>query len=254
VALPRVTRVLLLGGTGEAHDLAGALTRVPGLEVTSSLAGRTAEPRLPPGRVRIGGFGDVAGLLDHLRTERIDAVVDATHPFAERITAHAARACRSADVPLLILRREGWTAGDGDRWHRVATVAEAAREVAARPDGAVLVTVGRRDLAAFAADLAHHYVIRSIEAPDGALPARHTVVAARGPFTLDDERALLRDHAVTVLVTKDSGGPATAAKLVAAREAGVPVVMVDRPALPDGVPVVAGLEDAVRWVADAADA
>jgi precorrin-6A/cobalt-precorrin-6A reductase len=241
-------RVLVLGGSGEGRALAERLARTPGLHVISSLAGRVAEPRLPPGVVRIGGFDGIDGLAAYLTIERIAAVVDATHPFAARITAAAATACGRLGVPLLVLRRPGWRAGDGDDWRCVPDLDTAAGAVAASPPGVVLLTVGRRGLTPFAADAVHEYLIRSVDPADGdPLPPRHTAILARGPFTVDGERDLLRAHDVTLLVTKDSGGEATAAKLVAARELGLPVVMIDRPPLPAGLPSVSSIDAAEAW-------
>ncbi|MEJ2578171.1 MAG: cobalt-precorrin-6A reductase [Kineosporiaceae bacterium] len=243
-------RVLILGGTGAGRVLADDMAGQPDLEVITSLAGRVTRPRLPSGSVRIGGFGGVDGLTDYLRATGIDRVVDATHPFAAQITDHAARACARTGRPLLVLRPPGWSERDGDRWQRVPDAATAARAVAASGPGVVLLTVGRQGLAAFAADTAHDYVIRTIDVADStvALPHRHVLVLARGPFTLDGERALLRDHRISLLVTKDSGGPATIAKLTAARELGLPVVMIDRPPLPPGVGCVPTAADAADWI------
>ncbi|MYS20945.1 precorrin-6A/cobalt-precorrin-6A reductase [Streptomyces sp. DvalAA-14] len=239
-------RLLILGGTAEARALAAALAADPGLEVTSSLAGRTAEPRRPAGRTRTGGFGGAAGLDAWLRAERIDVLVDATHPFAQEISRSAAEAAASRGIPLLALRRPGWTAGPGDRWSWAATVAEAATRLPAlgtRP----LLTIGRQELAAFAAvDLP--VVARTVESPAPPLPPRCRLLLSRGPFTLDGERALLREHRIDVLVTKDSGGPATAPKLTAARESALPVLIVRRPAPPPGVPAVATPAAAIAWL------
>jgi precorrin-6A/cobalt-precorrin-6A reductase len=190
--------------------------------------------------------------VETLSAGRVDAVVDATHPFAVRITDHALEASTRLGVPLRVLRRPGWTEGPGDDWRRVADVASAAALARDAPPGTVLLTLGRRGLAPFAADASHRYVIRSVSAPDAAepRPPRQTLVLARGPFTPDAERALLREHAVTMLVTKDSGGTATAAKLLAARELGLPVIMIDRPPLPPAAAVAASVADAERWVLD----
>jgi precorrin-6A/cobalt-precorrin-6A reductase len=243
-------RVLILGGTGEGRLLADSLAHLPDLEVITSLAGRVAEPLLPSGTVRIGGFDGIDGLAGYLRTARIDCVVDATHPFATQITTHADRACGRVGMPLLVVRTPGWTERDGDRWHRVPDTDTAARIAAAAPPGVVLLTIGRLGLASFGADATHDYVIRTIDDPDPAvvLPHRHTLIAARGPFTLDDERTLMRSRRIALLVTKDSGGTATAAKLTAARELDVPVVMIDRPAPPDDVITVPTAAEAMRWV------
>lgn len=237
--------MLLLGGTGEARRLAGRLDGDPAVEAISSLAGRTAAPRPVPGRVRVGGFGGADGLAAWLRDERIDAVVDATHPFAARMTGNAVRACEDAGVPLLVLRRPGWTRGPGDDWRRVPSLAAAAADL---PGERVFLTTGRTGLAAFAGDDRRRFVVRSVDPPGPPMPPRTTVVLARGPFTVEDEAALMRGHRVDVLVTKDSGGAMTAAKLTAARDLGVPVVMVDRPPVPDGVPVAETVEDAAAWL------
>ncbi|MEU7029252.1 cobalt-precorrin-6A reductase [Streptomyces sp. NPDC046275] len=235
--------VLILGGTTEARVLAGLLD--PSVRVTSSLAGRVAAPRLPAGEVRIGGFGGPAGLAAWLREHAVDAVIDATHPFAERISFNAAEAAATAHVPLLALRRPGWVPVDGDDWRSVTSLAEAARAL----DGLgerVFLTTGRMGLAAFA-DRPEWFLVRSVDAPDAPMPARAEVLLDRGPFTLDGERALIRKHRVDVLVTKDSGGAATAPKLRAAREAGLPVVVVRRPPVPEGVPVATTPEEAAAW-------
>jgi precorrin-6A/cobalt-precorrin-6A reductase len=237
--------VLILGGTGEARALAAELTQRPGIEVTSSLAGRVSNPTLPPGETRIGGFGGVAGLVDYLRTTHVDVLVDATHPFAATITRHAAAAALTTGCPLLLLLRPGWTAEPGDAWTRVADIHAAAAQVAALPPGGVFLTTGRRDLTAFAADAAHDYLVRTVEPPIGAMPPRMTLLLDRGPYTVEGEAALMRVHAVTVLVTKDSGGTMTAAKLTAARGLGIPVVMVDRPAPPPGIAAVATVDEAL---------
>jgi precorrin-6A/cobalt-precorrin-6A reductase len=236
--------VLVLGGTGEARRLAVVLVAEPGLRVVSSLAGRVREPALPPGEVRIGGFGGPVALTAWLGERGTAAVVDATHPFAARMSAHAAAACASAGVPLVVLRRPGWTPDPG--WTVVDTLTEAAAELPGT-GSRVLLTTGRGGLAAFAAsDL--WFLVRSIDPPEPPMPHRMHVVLDRGPFTVDGERSLLRTHAIDVLVTKDSGGPD--AKLVAARDLGVPVVMVRRPPVPVGVAVVDSAAHAAQWVRD----
>jgi precorrin-6A/cobalt-precorrin-6A reductase len=229
-------KVLVLGGTTEARRLA---ERVP---VISSLAGRVARPQLPPGEVRVGGFGGVDGLADWLRTERVDVVVDATHPFAATMTRHAAEACGRLGVPLLVLRRSGWTAGPGDRWTRVGSLAEAA--AAAR--GRVLLTTGRQGLAAFTGGDAW-FLVRTVD-PAQTLPPRAEALLARGPYSVAAELDLMRRYRIDQLITKDSGGSGTAGKLVAARHLGIPVVLVDRPALPPGVRVAATVDAAVDWL------
>ncbi|MFJ7960465.1 cobalt-precorrin-6A reductase [Streptomyces sp. NPDC096319] len=235
--------VLILGGTTEARALAGLLHGRA--RVTSSLAGRVASPRLPVGEVRIGGFGGPEGLAAWLREHAVDAVIDATHPFAERISFNAARAAATAHVPLLALRRPGWVPVDGDDWRSVASLEEAARSLDGLGDR-VFLTTGRMGLAAFAA-CPQWFLVRSVDAPDTAAPARTELLLDRGPFTLEGERELLARHRIDVVVTKDSGGAATAPKLTAAREAGVPVVLVRRPPVPDGVTTATSPEEAAAW-------
>ncbi len=234
---PRPLHILVLGGTTEARELAASLAARPGVRVTTSLAGRVSQPGAVHGEVRIGGFGGAEGLAAWLRAHEADAVVDATHPFATAITANAARAAAATGIPAVVLRRPGWRPGPEDRWHPADSLAEAAALLP--PLGRrVFLTTGRLGLAAFAGLTEPHFVIRSVEAPQPPLPPHTDVLLARGPFTVDAERALLREHRIDVLVTKDSGGEATAAKLVAARELGLPVVVVRRPPLPEGVAAV----------------
>lgn len=243
--------VLILGGTTEARRLAELVHGTPGLTVTSSLAGRVASPRLPPGEVRVGGFGGVEGLTAWLREHEVDALIDATHPFAGTISFHAARAAATAHVPLLALRRPGWVPQTGDDWHEARSLEDAAGLLPSL-GGRVFLTTGRMGLAAFAALDDLWFLVRSVDAPEAPAPSRMEVLLDRGPFTLDGERELLRRHRIDVVVTKDSGGAATAPKLTAAREAGLPVVVVRRPPVPAGVQVVAGPEQALEWVGGAA--
>ncbi|GAA1722210.1 cobalt-precorrin-6A reductase [Kribbella yunnanensis] len=246
-------KVLLLGGTGEARELATLLT-AEGVAVTSSLAGRTKDLRLPDGAVRVGGFGGVDGLTRWLRENRVDAVIDATHPFAATMTEHALQATREVGVPLLILRRPGWTAGPGDDWHWADTAADAATLLRAgsvlhQPSGAderVFLTIGRQGLDAFA-DTGLWTLARCVDPPEPR-PTWCTLLLDRGPYDVAAELDLLREHRIDVLVTKDSGGPQTEAKLTAARELQLPVVLIRRPAAPLGVPVVETVEAAVSWV------
>jgi precorrin-6A/cobalt-precorrin-6A reductase len=227
--------------------LAAAVHAAGGRRVVSSLAGRVSHPLLPAGEVRLGGFGGPDGLTAWMRAEGVTAVVDATHPFAARISASAVAAARAVGTPLLVLRRPGWQPQPGDDWTRVPDVPAAAAALVARA-GPVFLTTGRGGLAHFAT-LPHRFVIRTVDPPDPPLPAHAVLVQSRGPYRLEDERALLTGHGIRVLVTKDSGGQMTSAKLVAARELGVPVVMVDRPPLPDpSVPTVADPAAALAWV------
>ncbi|MFJ6810741.1 cobalt-precorrin-6A reductase [Streptomyces anulatus] len=242
--------VLVLGGTTEARRLAEYLVaHDPGVRVTTSLAGRVSAPRLPPGDVRVGGFGGPDGLAAWVREHEVDALIDATHPFAATMSRNAAEAAAQAHVPLLALRRPGWVAQDGDRWHAVGSLAEAAELLPALGER-VFLTTGRMGLAAFAgAGLdGLWFLVRSVDAPEPPCPARTEVLLDRGPFDLQGERELIRRHRIDVLVTKDSGGEATAPKLTAAREAGIPVVVVRRPPVPEGVPVARTPDEAARWV------
>ena len=244
------------GGVPDAADATGATdvpyVPTPGLRVTSSLAGRVAGPRLPPGEVRIGGFGGAAGLTEWLRAHRVDVLIDATHPFAETISFNAARAAATAHVPLLALRRPGWVAGPGDDWHPAGSLTEAAA-LLPQLGRRVFLTTGRMGLAAFAGpeSAGLWFLVRSVDPPEPGqpVPSRRELLLERGPFALEGERALLSSRRIEVLVTKDSGGAATAPKLAAAREAGIPVVVVRRPPVPEGVRVVATPEEAAGWAA-----
>ena len=230
----RPERLLLLGGTREAVALARALDGHPGVETTYSLAGRTRRPAPVPAPVRTGGFGGADGLEAYLREAGIGLVVDATHPYAEAISANAALACDRASVPRLVLHRPPWVRGPGDRWVEVADTARAARALPALGKR-VLLTVGGRDLAPFLPVSRLRFVVRSVEPPAAVLdPDRFEVVLARGPFDFDAERRLLESRAIDVVVSKNSGGPAARAKLGAARALGLPVVMIARPPPPPG--------------------
>ncbi|MCI3270506.1 cobalt-precorrin-6A reductase [Streptomyces cylindrosporus] len=239
--------VLILGGTTEARELAAALAARPDVRVTTSLAGRVSRPGALAGEVRVGGFGGADGLADWLRAEQVDALVDATHPFAEAITANAARAAAATGVPAVVLRRPGWRPGPEDRWHMVASLSAAA-DALPRFGPRVFLTTGRMGLSAFAHLTDRHFVVRSVEPPEPPLPPHTEVLLGRGPFTVDDETALLREYLVDVVVTKDSGGAATAAKLTAARGLGVPAVVVRRPSLPEGARVVSDVAGALWWL------
>lgn len=240
-----MTRVLLLGGTAEARALADRLVAA-GVAVTTSLAGRVADPRLPAGAVRIGGFGGVDGLRTALAD--YDAVVDATHPFATTMSANAAAACRAAGLPLLRLERPGWAQPAGAAWHW-ADSHDQAGQIAARLGRRPVLTIGRQQLAAYLPALADATVLaRVVEPPSIDLPLSWTVISDRGPYALPGELALLREHGADVVVTKDSGGRYTWPKMLAAEQLGLPVVVVRRPARPAGVTTVNDVERVLAWV------
>jgi precorrin-6A/cobalt-precorrin-6A reductase len=237
--------VLILGGTFEARDLAVRLAGLGAVRVISSLAGRVREPVLPAGEVRIGGFGGTAGLAGWMAANDVAAVVDATHPFAEAISAHAAAACARAGIPILSVVRPPWSPGAGDNWHEVASLSEAAARLPALGER-IFLTTGRSGLACFA-ELDLWFLIRCVDAPDSPLPRRCQILLARGPYDAGAELTLMREHSIDMLVTKNSGGELTAGKLHAARQLGIPVIMVARPVLQD-VPTCESAADAESWL------
>ena len=238
-------RVLLLGGTSEARELASLLVEA-GVDVTSSLAGRVARPRLPVGKVRIGGFGGVAGLRAALTD--YDLVVDATHPFALGMSANAEAACLENAVPLLRLERPGWA--PDSTWQLVNTHEEAASVAASfrRP----FLTVGRTELAQFVPALGSLPVIaRVVDEPTLEIPSSWQILTSRGPYTLEGELSLMRSHDIDVVVTKNSGGTFTWPKMQAAAELGIALVVVQRPAGSPSVPTVNDVESAFVWAVNA---
>lgn len=221
----RSERILILGGTAEATAMAARLIG-EGKQVISSLAGRTADPVLPPGEVRIGGFGGSEGLARYLLENRISLVIDATHPFASRISQNARLACDSTGVPLKSLQRPRWEPRIGDLWTCVGDLAQAAT---ALPMGArAFLALGRQYLDAFTGRTDCHFVIRMIDPPAGPLPFSSADLVLGKPSDKDEERALLQDHRITHLVCRNSGGSAGYGKIVAARSLGLPVIMVER--------------------------
>jgi precorrin-6A/cobalt-precorrin-6A reductase len=237
-------RVLVLGGTAEARALAERLH--PGVEVISSLAGRVPNPALPVGQVRVGGFGGAEPMRRWLVDNHVDAVVDATHPFAAAMTDRAARVCADLGLPHLVLARPPW---ECTNLIAVASTAEAAEVIEHHRYSRVFLTSGRSTVRAFARSSAWFLIRVVITPPADALPMRHTLLLSRGPYRYHDELALMRDHRVHVLVTKNSGGEYTRAKLDAAAALYIPVVMVNRPPLPPGVRTVSTVDEAVVWVA-----
>ena len=242
-----MTRILLLGGTTEASLLARALAEA-GADVVFSYAGRTDSPVPQPLPTRVGGFGGVAGLLDYLRRENIGAVVDATHPFAAQMSRNAVEACAEAGVPLLGLQRPAWVAGAGDLWTHVDSI-EAA--VAALPDAPVRVflAIGKQNLAPFASK-PHHYLLRLVDAPEAPPLPDCSVVLARGPFQVEGDKVLMMQHNISHIIAKNAGGAGAAAKLEAARDLRLPVILIERPALP-ARQVVATIPEVMGWLSHA---
>ena len=240
-------RVLILGGTTEARCLAGRLVGRADVDVVSSLAGRVASPRMPVGRVRVGGFGGAAGLASWIGAHGIRAVIDATHPFAATISWNAATAAAAAHTPLLALRRAAWIPGEGDRWHEAASLEDAALML---PDlgRRHFLTIGRQGVSAFSDVGDAWFLVRCIDAPEEPTPRCMEVLLDRGPYSLEAEIALMRGRRVDTVITKNSGGRATGAKLAGARELRLPVVMVQRPSTPGGIPEVEDVPSAVEWV------
>jgi precorrin-6A/cobalt-precorrin-6A reductase len=239
-------RVLILGGTGDAAQVINQLADLPQVETIASLAGRTPKPNIPRvGQVRQGGFGGVTGLVAFLRTENIDLLVDATHPFAAQISRNAAAAALTVGIPCVLLDRPGWEQQVGDRWLEVADHQAAAAILPGLADR-VFLTIGRQELAAFADLMQLWCLMRMITPPDLPIPPGE-VLLQQGPFSVADEIALMREYRVDAIVSKNSGGAATYAKIIAARELGLPVVMIPRPVLPPG-DVVSDVAGVVAWV------
>ncbi|HEY5597626.1 MAG TPA: cobalt-precorrin-6A reductase [Kiloniellales bacterium] len=235
-------RILILGGTGEARALAGRLIDA-GQDVVTSLAGVTQAPHLPKGEVRRGGFGGPQGLAAYLRDGGFEILIDATHPFAAQISRHAAEAAKACGLPIYRLERPAWVAEEGDHWIGVPNIAAA---VAALPaDARVFLTIGRKEVAPFLARADLTGVMRMIEAPEKAPPPRWHLILARPPFTIAGERELMAANRITHVVSKNAGGEETRAKLIAARETKIPVVMIARPAKPAAI-VMAGVDDAFQ--------
>ena len=245
-------RILILGGTGEAVDLARLLEPRKEFDVVTSLAGRTRRPAAIPGHVRTGGFGGVAGLAAYLEAEGVDAVVDATHPYAATISRHAAQACGALGIPRIQLWRPAWSPVDSDRWTRVATPSAAAEAVASTQvseNGCVFLSTGARDVQIFSHLRTIKFLVRLVDIPRTPLPfARSELIAGRGPFVVAEERKLFLDYGVEMLVSKNSGGAATYSKLVAARELRIPVIMIDRPDPVSEGRRVETVEEALRWL------
>lgn len=241
-----MTRILLLGGTSEASLMAQTLARA-GLDAVFSYAGRTDSPAAQPLPLRMGGFGGVQGLVAYLRAEGISHLIDATHPFAAQISRNAIEACAQTGTALIGLERAPWQARPGDDWRPVADLAAAALALPQTP-ARVFLAIGKQGLGAFAAAPQHHYLLRLVDPPTGALPLpRATAVIARGPFDLAADTALLQDHAITHVIAKNAGGTGAEAKLIAARRLRLPVILIDRPGLPSRK-LAASVEEVMAWL------
>lgn len=227
--------------------LARALAAV-GVEAVFSYAGRTDHPVDQPLPVRIGGFGGVDGLRNYLRAQSIGAVVDATHPFAAQISRNALQACALADVPLITLQRTAWVAGDGDQWINVPDIDAAVHALPDTP-AQVFLAIGKQNLSGFAAK-PHHYLLRLVDAPDARPLPDCTIILARGPFEMEADKALMVRHKISHIVAKNAGGTGAAAKLQAARALHIPVILIDRPALP-ARHVVGSVAEVMAWLSHA---
>ena len=227
--------------------MAGRLAGRTGLEIRLSLAGRTATPAAQPVPIRVGGFGGADGLAKYLVAERIDALIDATHPYANVISANAVAAARRSGVPSIALRRPPWVAVAGDRWVAVSDVGEAVRAIGQTPRR-VFVALGRNELRPFGDAPQHYYLIRSVDPVEPPLPLPHVgYVTGRGPFSEADDHALMTEHRIEIVVAKNSGGTATYGKIAAARVLGIDVIMLRRPPPPDAA-AVETIEDAIAWL------
>ncbi|WP_299043202.1 cobalt-precorrin-6A reductase [uncultured Tateyamaria sp.] len=223
--------LLILAGTTEATAFANAAAEA-GVQGIVSFAGRVDRPKRQPLPQRIGGFGGVAGLVDYLRAERITHVIDATHPFAAQMSTNAVAACAAAHVPLIALTRAPWAAQSGDNWTHVPDIAGAVAALN-QPAKRVMLAVGRMHLAEFAPNPQHFYLLRLVDPPKDVPPfPNHHVLVSRGPFTESDDRALMQEHRIDLVVSKNAGGSGAYAKIAAARALGLPVVMIDRPSVP----------------------
>jgi precorrin-6A/cobalt-precorrin-6A reductase len=239
---------LILGGTTQATALALHMADA-GLTGTLSLAGRVARPKRQPLPLRVGGFGGIAGLAEYIEESGITHVIDATHPFAEQMSRHAVAACELTNVPLIAFSRPPWTAQTGDNWQRVPDIAGAVAALDC-PARRVMLAVGRMHLADFAPNPQHHYLLRLVDPPQISLPLPKTVVLVdRGPFTVANDAALMKEHAIDLVVSKNSGGTGAIAKVTAARQLGLPMIMIDRPALPDRQEVF-DVADVMSWLSN----
>lgn len=240
-----MTRILLLGGTTEANLAAQAIAKA-GLAAVYSYAGRTEAPMGQPVHMRVGGFGGVEGLQAYLKAEGVTHVIDATHPFAAQMSTNAVAACEAEGVPLIALERAPWVAGEGDRWTHVPDLPAAVAALVGAPQR-VFLAIGRQHIDAFTAQPQHRYLLRLVDAPTGPLPFPADVIVARGPFDVAGDTALMQEHGTEVVVAKNAGGKGAVAKIAAARALGLPVVMIDRPAIPPRA-VVHNVAGVMAWL------
>lgn len=247
---PVRSKILVLGGTADANALAARLA-ADGFDAMLSYAGRTENPKVPPIPFRVGGFGGVAGLVSFLKAGGFSHLIDATHPFAAQMSGHAFAAAAEAGVALLALERPPWERQPGDNWIEVETLAQAAEALGETPSR-VFLAIGRLHLDAFAGQQQHSYLVRLIDPPQGGLPLPDIeVVVARGPFDLAGDLAMLRRFRADVIVAKNAGGPAAYAKIAAARELGIPVILQRRPLVPQR-PIVDSVDAVMDWLAHGA--
>jgi len=239
-------KTLILGGTTEASALAAAISAAQ-FPAILSYAGRVEAPRAQPVPVRIGGFAGVSGLRDYLQSEGIGQVIDATHPFAQQISNNAVMACRAADVPLLAVERPQWTAGAGDVWQTLPDIDAAAARLTGR-GRRIFLAIGRQHLDLFAPLDQHFFLLRLVDHPQARLGFRdHHLTIDRGPFSLEGDLALLRQHRIDLIVAKNAGGRGAEAKLQAARALGIEVMLIERPVI-DGRHRVASVGAAMDWL------
>ncbi|MBK1987125.1 cobalt-precorrin-6A reductase [Sphaerospermopsis aphanizomenoides BCCUSP55] len=247
-------RVLILGGTGDAAELTARISNITGIEAIASLAGRTREPVLPAGPVRVGGFGGVTGLVEYLQHQQIDVLIDATHPFAHHISWNAAAAATEAGIPRLLVNRPPWEKLPGDDWIEVENITDAAAALESQAlenqTKRIFLTIGRQEISAFTHLQAMWFLMRMIDPLSAhVITPPGLVLCDRGPFHLENEREILTHHQIDTIVSKNSGGNATYPKIIAAREMGIQVVMVNRPPIPPGEQVP-DVESAVKWLLD----
>jgi precorrin-6A/cobalt-precorrin-6A reductase len=241
-----MTRALILGGTSDANRLAEAVAQLH-LDATYSYAGRTQAPAAQALPTRIGGFGGASGLADYISQHGITHVVDATHPFALEMSRNAVAACAMTGAALIALERAPWTRSAGDNWIDVDDLTAAVAALPARR-ARIFLAIGRRHLKAFAARPQHSYTVRLADPPDAALPLPDaSVIVSRGPFTVDGDRDLMRAREIEWIVARNAGGSGAIAKIEAARQLGLPIIMIARPGLPDR-PSTASLMEVLRFL------